>query len=104
MYRPIEFRAVIAKTSFFPILLAIFEGPNGLFWARYYPHGCPGECAYVKSFRSQKLEVLSAQFRESFPTPMKTTQSELVLTRVDSLNQFPISVSYIHLTLPTKRI
>src|SRR5664279_3952565 len=90
MYRPIEFRAVIAKTSFFPILCAIFERPNGLFWARYSPHACSGVCAYVKSFRSQKLDVLSAQFRESFPTPMKPTHSQLVLTRVDSLNQFPI--------------
>src|SRR5664279_5382150 len=90
MYRPIEFRAVIAKTSFFPILGAIFEGPNGLFWARYFPHACSGVCAYVKFSRSKKLEVLSTQFRESCPTPMKTTQSELVLTRVDSINQFPI--------------
>ena len=36
--------------------------------------------------RSQELEVLLAQFPESFPMPMKTTQSELVLTRVDSPN------------------
>ena len=71
---------------FFPILRAIFEGPDVLFWARYYPHVSSGVCAYVKSSRSQELEVLLAQFPESFPMPMKTTQSELVLTRVDSPN------------------
>ena len=45
-----------------------------------------GVCAYVKSSRAQELEVLLSQFPESFPMPMKTTQSELVLTRVDSPN------------------
>ena len=69
-----------------PVLRAIFEGPDVLFWAQYYPHVSSGVCAYVKSSRSQELEVLLAQFPESFPMPMKMTQSELVLTRVDSPN------------------
>ena len=75
---------------FFPVLRAIFEGLDVLFWARYYPDVSSGVCMYVKSSRSQELEVLSAQFPESFPMPMKITQSELVLTRVDSLNESPL--------------
>src|SRR3989337_16381 len=47
-------------------------------------------CAGVKSCRSLKLEVLSSQFPDTFPTPMKVTQTELVLTHVDSPVQYPL--------------
>src|SRR6187401_1038703 len=49
---------------------------------------------YVKYSRSQKLEFLSAQFPNSFPTPMNTTKSELVLTCFESLGQFEIYVDF----------
>ena len=51
-------------------------------------------CKYVKSSRSHKLEVLSAQFPNSFPTPMNTTKSELVLTCFESLDQFRLYVDF----------
>src|SRR3989337_2270629 len=78
----------------FSILQATFEGPDGPFWARYFPRTLSCVCTYVKSSRSQKLEVLSAQFPNSFPTPMKTTKSELVLTYIASLDQFRLYVDF----------
>src|SRR6187399_3158292 len=51
-------------------------------------------CTYVKSSRSQKLEVLSAEFPNSFPTPRNTMKSELVLTCFESLGQFGLNVDF----------
>ena len=73
---------------------ALFEGPDGPFWARYFPRTWSCVCTYVKSSWSQKLEVLSAKFPNSFPTPMNTTKSELVLTCFESLHQFRLYVDF----------